>query len=75
MKSVTVLKEGDCLAKDDVVLVLQPKDELRTVAENATEDHYTLDQTVKKYIEKTDIEMITNDLSSEQEENIRKKAE
>jgi len=75
MNSVTVLKEGDRLSKDDAVLVLQPKDELRTIAEDTTEDHYILAQTVKKHIKKPDIEMITNDLPAEQQEIIRQKAE
>jgi len=73
--SVTVLKEGELLTEDDTVLVLQPKDELRTIAEDTTENDYTLAQTVKKYIEHTEVEMVTNDLSIEQKEAIQQKAE
>lgn len=73
-KSVTVLKVGDTLAKEMSVLVLQPKDELRTIAEDTTEDNYTLSQTVKKYIDDVEVVMTSNNLTDEERKYILEKA-
>lgn len=72
--SVTVLKVGRNLSDKMRLLVLQPKDELRTVAEDVTEDNFTLTQTVKKYVANVDVEIITNSLSKEEKELILKKS-
>jgi beta-N-acetylhexosaminidase len=73
-KSVTVLKAGDLLTKEMSVLILQPKDELRTIAEDTTEDNYTLSQTVKKYIDDVEVVMTSNNLTDEERKHILEKA-
>lgn len=72
-KSVTVLKTGDLLTREMSVLVLQPKDELRTIAEDTKENDYTLSQTVKRYISNAEVVITSNDLTNKETNNILKK--
>src|SRR5690625_657680 len=74
-KSVTILKSGEVLDRDSKVLVLQPKDELRTIAEDTTEENYILAQTIKKYINHVEIEIVTNHLSEEERSLLLEKSE
>jgi beta-N-acetylhexosaminidase len=64
--SVTVLKKGAQLKEDTSILVLQPKDELSTIAEDITEDNFVLTKVIKKDLNDVDVEMVTNELTSEQ---------
>ena len=73
-ESVTVLKAGKPVTQEMKVLVLQPKDELRTVAEDVTEDNFTLTQTIKKYVTNVEVEMVTNSLTEEEKQTIRDKS-
>ena len=73
-ESVTVLKTGVPLTREMNVLVLQPKDELRTIAEDVTEDNFTLTQTIKKYVANVEVEMVTNSLTEEEKQNILEKS-
>ena len=73
-ESVTVLKAGEPLTQEMKVLVLQPKDELRTLAEDVTEDNFTLTQTIKKYVTNVEVEMVTNSLTEEEKQTIRDKS-
>lgn len=66
-KSVTVLKWGTFLEESSKVLILQPKDELRTIAEDTPVENYILSQTVKKYLKQGEIELITNNLSEQEQ--------
>lgn len=72
-KSVTVLKTGDLLTRNMSILVLQPKDELRTIAEDTTEENYSLSQTVKKYIDNVEISMVSNKLTDKERNSILEK--
>lgn len=55
------------------MLILQPKDELRTIAEDTVLDDFTLTRTVRKYIKNTDTEIITNNLTDGEKNNILEK--
>jgi len=73
-RSQSRITPGRNLSDKMRLLVLQPKDELRTVAEDVTEDNFTLTQTVKKYVANVDVEIITNSLSKEEKELVLKKS-
>lgn len=72
-ESVTIVKKGNKIDRDSSVLVLQPKDNLRTIAEDTRNDDYIFTNIVKKYIKNVDIKYIDNNLTEEEKLNIMKK--
>lgn len=74
-QSVTVLKKGENLTKEMSILVLQPKDELRTIAEDTTEDNYTLSKIIKDNINQVEIVLTSNQLTDDAKKEIFKKAD
>lgn len=72
-KSVTVLKKGAQLKEDISVLVLQPKDEFSTIAEDIKEDNFILTQIIKKHLDNVEVEIVTNELTTEQYEELLQK--
>lgn len=74
-QSVTVLKKGENLTKEMSVLVLQPKDELRTIAEDITEDNYTFSQIIKDNVNQVEVVLISNQLTDNAKKEILKKVD
>lgn len=73
-KSVTVLRKGEILEKDMSVLVLQPKAERSTVAEDISDENHVLGNTVKEALDQVEVRQISSDLSEEQATDILKEA-
>ncbi len=73
-KSVTVLREGQPLERDMSILLLQPKDERSTIAEDITNENYIIENILKQYVDKIDVELISSDLPEEQYKRILEKA-
>lgn len=73
-ESVTLVQEGEKINPNASVLILQPQDELRTIAEDTTADDYTLTSVTKRYIKDVDVEIIGNNLTSEDKSMILEKA-
>lgn len=73
-KSVTVLRNGQRIEENMSVLVLEPKEERSTVAEDITGENHVLSDAVKNYLDHVEVEPIANDLTEKQFGELLEKA-